>query len=74
MRFFLGVMVVLGALACGSPNPAQVEVQVGAQADDAALATAPGDVAAAPVEDRAPRMQMGIVYSGNMLGELEPCG
>lgn len=71
MRTLLGFIAVLGVIACGrseSVSGEPVEVQT-------APVAAP-EVAAAPLP--APSavngLELGIIYAGNMMGELEPCG
>lgn len=69
MRKLLGFIAVLGLIACGKSETTDApEVQ-------AAPVVAP-EVAAAPLPapNAALGMELGIVYVGNMMGELEPCG
>jgi len=69
MRKLLGFIAVLGLIACGKSETSK------APEAEAALITAP-EVAAAPLPapNAALGMELGIIYVGNMMGELEPCG
>jgi len=69
MRTLLGFIAVLSVVACGrSETAAAPEVQT-------APVSAP-EVAAAPLPapNAASGLEIGIIYAGNMMGELEPCG
>ena len=72
MRKLLGFIAVLGLIACGKSETSN------APQAEAALITAPTapEVAAAPLPapNAALGMELGIIYVGNMMGELEPCG
>ena len=69
MRAVLGFVMVLGAIACGRAEPeSAVEVQPAPIVLDVAA-----EVAAAPV-GVASGLELGVIYAGNMMGELEPCG
>ena len=69
MRAVLGFMMVLGAIACGRAEP---EVVVEAVPAPIALVVA-AEVAVPPV-GVASGLELGVIYAGNMMGELEPCG
>jgi len=66
----LGFIAVLGVIACGrSEAPATT--------DETAVQLAPvaaADLAAAPIVSAASGLEIGIIYAGNMMGKLEPCG
>jgi len=68
MRSMLGLSVVLVACGGGGTAPG-AEVAAPAEAV-APVASAP----AAPAVNLATGMTLGIVYAGNVMGELEPCG
>lgn len=69
MRTIFGFMMVLGAIACGRSEPeAVVETLPAPIALDVAA-----EVAAPPV-GVASGLELGVIYAGNMMGELEPCG
>jgi len=74
MRYVMGVLLVLGAMACGSPSPtAGVEASALPVTSDVVAQAAPApEPQAAP--DHATHLKVGIVYSANQMGELEPCG
>ena len=74
MRTLLGFITVLGVIACGRSE----STEVGPQAALPEPQSAPIEVASAPkpvaIPSAATGLELGIVYAGNMMGELEPCG
>ncbi|MCC6623501.1 MAG: hypothetical protein IT385_19730 [Deltaproteobacteria bacterium] len=64
------ILVVMGMVgwACGGGGAPGAEVS-GVGADEVTLAVAPTPVSAVPVGTK-----LGVVFTANVLGELEPCG
>lgn len=65
-------MTSLGALilvACGRPSPTPVSEAEAPEPEPQRT-----EAAVTAVRDEARPMSFGIVYAGNMMGELEPCG
>lgn len=73
VRYLIGASLVLGAMACGSPSPT-AELDTAAAPAPVAQAEVAAPSAAPQIEDHATHIKLGIVYSANQMGELEPCG
>jgi len=62
----LSLLVGMVVLGCGGTTPVESEITA------APSAPAAPEIATSP--SKALHLSFGLVYAGNMVGELEPCG